>query len=169
MGLSNFLLNTVIWAFTMQMSTFLHEFGHCLPILALTPGNVEMILGFGKMKNSFKIGRLHLHLKGFAPWVGFMKVKEDVLLTKKLSLLLSLGGPAVSLLIGTSAFLLRFYANSGLLYSVLSVTACYNWYLFICTAVPIVYPQWWIGYSGYPSDGYRVLKLLTGKKTTSSR
>lgn len=166
MGLGNFLVNTVLWMLTIQISTFLHELGHCLPVLVFTKEKVRVVLGHGRMNVSFTIRRLHVRFKGFAPWIGFMNVEKGVTLTKTLSLLLSLGGTLFSLIIGTSAFLFRSYTDIGWLYSVLSIVAVYNWYLFFLTAIPIVYPKWWIGYGGSPSDGYRILRLITSKKNT---
>lgn len=165
-GSANFLVTAVLWVSTIQISTFLHELGHCLPVLAFTKNKAVVILGHGRTKVSFIIRRLHVHLRGFAPWIGFMTVGEDVVLTKPLSLLSSLGGPMISLVIGTSAFLFRLHADGVVLYSVLSVVGLYNWCLFLCTAMPIVYPEWWLGYGGRPSDGYRVFRLITGKGST---
>ena len=161
MDSDTFLVSVVLWMIVIQISVFLHELGHCLPVLAFTKQNVSIVLGHGKMNATFRIRRLHVHFKGFAPWIGLMNVEKGVTLTKTLSLLLSLGGPLVSLITGTSAFIFRSYMDIGLLYSVLSIATLYNWYMFLATAVPIVYPKWWIGYGGMPSDGYRILRLIT--------
>lgn len=166
MELVSFFVNTVVWTLTIQISTFLHELGHCLAVLAFKKENVKVTLGHGKMNASFTIRRLHIRFNGFAPWIGFMNVEEGVTLTKTISLLLSVGGPLVSLVLGTSAFLFRSRTDIGWLYSILSVVALYNWYLFFCTAIPIVYPKWWIGYGGLPSDGYRILRLIASRKNT---
>ena len=169
MDLVNFLVNTIMWILVMHISVFLHELGHCLPVLAFTKENMRMVLGYGRMNADVKIRRLHVRFKGFLPWVGFVSVEEGVTLTKTLSLLLSLGGPLFSLTIGTSAFLFRSYTDIGWLNSVLSIAALYNWYLFFFTAIPIVYPEWWIGCGGSPSDGFRILRLITSKKNTLQR
>lgn len=166
MEFSDFLVNLVLWMTVIQISVFLHELGHCLPILAFTKENVRVTLGRGSMKINFTIRRLNVRFKGFAPWIGFMRVEKGVPLTKTLLLLLSLGGPLISLLIGTSAFVFRSYTDIGWLYSVLSIAAVYNWLTFIVTAIPIVYPKWWVGYEGTPSDGYRILRLISNKKNT---
>ena len=166
MDLVNFLVNTVMWMLTIRISTFLHELGHCLAVLAFTKENVKVVLGYGRMNASFTVRRLHVRFKGFMPWIGFMNVEEGVTLTKTLSLLLSFGGPLVSLIIGTSAFLFRSHTDISWFYSILSVIALYNCYLFFCTAIPIVYPKWWIGYGGSPSDGYRILRLIISKENT---
>jgi hypothetical protein len=157
---ANFYVNLILWLFVMQISTILHELGHALPILAFTQENVKLTLGSGSIKAGITIRRLHVSFKGFAPTVGFMKVEGDIALSKTLSLLLSIGGPLLSFMIGTSAFLVRSYVGEGWLYSILSVTTLYNWFLFVVTAIPIVYPKWWIGYGGYPSDGYRIVRLI---------
>ncbi len=164
-GLGIFVKNTIIWVFTMQISIFLHELGHCFAILAFTKGDAIVTLGHGENEICFSLRRLHVHLRAFAPWVGYMFFR-GVVLTKRLSLLTSLGGPLVSLIIGTAAFFFRSYVNEGFFHSVLSVAILFNWVLFLVTAIPIVYPKWWVGYAGMPSDGYRVFKLVTSKKST---
>ncbi len=36
----------------------------------------------------------------------------------------------------------------------------YHIWHFICTVIPIIYPKWWSGYGGYPSDGYNILRVI---------
>jgi hypothetical protein len=166
---ANFLVNLILWLFVIQVATIMHELGYALPILALTQENVRVTLGRGSTKGGITIRRLHVSFKGFAPTVGIVNVEGDASLSKTLSLLLFLGGPLLSFMIGTAAFLFRSYVDAGWLYSILSVTTLYNWYLFVVTATPIVYPKWWIGYGGSPSDGYRIVRLITGKKNSIQR
>ncbi|HLS53880.1 MAG TPA: hypothetical protein VK031_07890 [Tissierellaceae bacterium] len=45
------------------------------------------------------------------------------------------------------------------------LTRSYQLYMFISTSIPIIYPKAWMGYGGYPSDGYQIRKLLKSKNT----
>ncbi len=55
-----------------------------------------------------------------------------------------------------------------LLKKVINFAGVYLLYQFISTAIPIIYPKWWPGYSDYSSDGYQVLKLIKSNKAKSS-
>ncbi|WP_207710255.1 hypothetical protein [Clostridium sp. C2-6-12] len=42
----------------------------------------------------------------------------------------------------------------------ISFSGYYHIWQFICTAIPIIYPKWWCGYGGFPSDGYNILRSI---------
>lgn len=53
-----------------------------------------------------------------------------------------------------------------LLKEIIILTGNYQLYTFVSTSIPIIYPKWWMGYAGYPSDGYQILKLIKANKTS---
>ena len=40
-----------------------------------------------------------------------------------------------------------------ILEELITLAGNYQLIIFISTSVPIIYPKWWAGYGGYPSDG----------------
>lgn len=70
------------------------------------------------------------------------------------------GGPAMSLIMSVVCFLIAISISTGDLHSLLWATAMLNLLQFIITILPITYPRWMPGYSGYPSDGLQLLRLI---------
>lgn len=164
------ILNIILFYVVFLLSTIIHELGHALPALILTKENVRIILGRNdKMLKELSLGRLDIYLKGLNPFVGFTYWGETTLTNLKKIVILA-GGPIFSSVFGIG--LLLFSRNIGgkllletiFLKEMLTFAGNYHLYIFISTSVPIIYPKWWPGYSGYPSDGYQILKLFKKNK-----
>jgi len=160
MGFIYVILEIILFILIVQISTIIHELGHVLSALILTKENVKMILGRnnGKLK---KIGlrRLDIQLRGFDPFLGFVYLNESKL-TKFQRIMFYAGGPIVSLVLGIVLSLISRNIEHELLKEIILFSRNYLLYQLVCTSIPIVYPKWWRGYSGYSSDGHNILKLI---------
>lgn len=161
MEVEELLLFLIFFIVVAPTCTLLHEVGHGLGAISTSKSDVHIYLGKRTKDNkeNFQLGRLHFHiqgsLSGFAQWEkGLDKRQRAVALA---------GGPIMSLLL-----VLLF----GLLVSLISqseVRQLMNWALmfniiqFTGTIIPITYPRWMGGFSGLPSDGLQLLRLLREK------
>lgn len=140
------------------MTILLHEIGHGLGVIVSSKAQAKIYLGKPDENNTenFRLGRLHFHINwsyiGYCYWGGQ--------LTKQQRLCSLVGGPAMSLLISTACFLFAMNISTGDLHSLLKATAILNLFQFIITIIPITYPRWMSGYSGHPSDGLQLLRLI---------
>ena len=164
------ILNFILFYMIFLLSTIIHEFGHALPALILTKDNVKIILGRNNKKlKKIRVGRLDIHLKGFNPFTGFVYWDKSQLTRFKKIVILA-GGPVFSLIFGIVLLLVcrnmenKLLVEIILLKEVIMLAGNYLLYQFISTSVPIIYPKWWSGYAGYPSDGYQMLKLIKANK-----
>ncbi|MFY9214702.1 MAG: M50 family metallopeptidase [Tissierellaceae bacterium] len=165
------ILNIFLFYMVFLLSTIIHEFGHALPVLILTKGNVKIILGRNNEKSKkISLGRLDVHLKGFNPFTGFA-YWDGSKITRVKKIIILAGGPLFSLLFGIVLLLVgrnmenNLLIEAILLKEMLTLAGNYQLYTFISTSVPIIYPKWWAGYGGYPSDGYQIFKLMKLNKT----
>lgn len=138
--------------------TLLHEVGHGIGAIATSKANVHIYLGSRgeNNKENFKIGRLHFHIQwsfaGFAHWGKGLTRKQRVAALA--------GGPIMSLLL---VFLFSFLASSlsqNEIRALMNGAATYSLIQFVMTVIPITYPRWMGGYSGFPSDGLQLLRLF---------
>ena len=165
-------LNIILFYMIFLISTIIHELGHALPALILTRDNVKIILGRNNERlKKVSLKRLDIHLKGFNPFIGFVYWDEPKLTNFKKILILA-GGPIFSLIFGIVLLFISRNMESKLLVGIILLKQMiilagnYQLYTFVSTSVPIIYPKWWVGYAGYPSDGYQVLQLIKGNKTS---
>ena len=144
----------LIW----PLSVLLHEIGHGLGVVISSKSHAHIYLGNRTEKNreNFKLGRLHFHIiwayGGYCYWGSELNTQQRVLTI--------IGGPAMSLLIALVCLICTFNTSQGDLHALLRATAILNFFQFIYTIIPITYPRWMKGYSGHPSDGLQLLRLL---------
>lgn len=169
MNLLEIILNIIIFLMIFQVSTIIHEFGHALSALILTKENVKITLGRNNQKlKKRSLRRLDIELKGFNPFIGFVHCETK--LTKFQSIMILAGGPIISLVLGILLLLISRNIQDKLLLEIillkemLTLSANYQLFIFILTSMPIIYPKWWAGYGGYPSDGYQIFKLMKANK-----
>ena len=167
-------LNFILFYMIFLLSTIIHEFGHALPALILTKENVKIILGKNTEKSKkISLSRLIIKFRAFNPFVGFTYWDESELTRFKKIVILA-GGPIFSLVFAIVFLLVgrkienKLLVEIVLLKKVINFAGVYLLYQFISTAIPIIYPKWWPGYSDYSSDGYQVLKLIKSNKAKSS-
>lgn len=140
------------------MTTLLHEIGHGLGVIVSSKAQAKIYLGNPDEKNTenFRLGRLYFHINwsyiGYCCWGSKLNKQQRIC-----SLL---GGPAMSLLISLVCFFSAINISIGDLHSLLWATAILNLSQFIITIIPITYPRWMSGYSGNPSDGLQLLRLI---------
>lgn len=115
-------------------------------------------------KESFRIGRVHFHITlGMG---GICRYEKNNYMTKLQSVITTISGPLMSAFF---AFILYLFLHHPINKHYL-ITGMFwlNLIQFVVTVIPIIYPKWWRPYGGYPSDGYKVLKILIGKETYDS-
>ena len=164
------ILNIILFYMIFLLSTIIHEFGHALPALILTKENVKIILGRNNEKlKKVSLRRLDIHIKGCNPFTGFAYWDKSKL-TRFKEIMILAGGPIFSLIFGIVLLLVgrnmedKLLLEIILLKEMLILAGNYQLYTFISTSVPTIYPKWWTGYGGYPSDGYQILKLIKANK-----
>lgn len=102
------------FVFARILTTFIHEMGHALPSLAFTNEEVQIHIGsYGDEENSshFTIGKLKTFFKfDFLHWnIGLCKHKEVTKYREKI--LIVLGGPVFSLMIGIVLFFFIYFTD----------------------------------------------------------
>jgi tetratricopeptide (TPR) repeat protein len=128
------------FVFARILTTFIHEMGHAVPALAFTNKEVQIHIGsYGDEENSshFTVGRLKTFFKfDFSHWnIGLCKHQGATKYWKKL--LIVLGGPAFSLLIGiVLLFLMRFGKWSDLTQIIFTCFIISSIWDFIVNIVP---------------------------------
>lgn len=149
----------IVW----PMTTLLHEIGHGLGVIVTSKALAKIYLGNPDEKNTenFRLGRLHFHINwsytGYCYWGSELNKQQRICTL--------LGGPAMSLLISIACFLFALIISTGDLHSLLRASAMLNLFQFIITIIPITYPRWMSGYSGHPSDGLQLLRLIRESTT----
>lgn len=163
MELVNLFFNIILFVVISQLATITHEFGHAIPALIFTRDKVKITLGRKNNKaKKISLGRLNIELRGFNPFLGlvYWNVKE---MTKSQKIVATIGGPIISLIIGACLIFISRSTTNHLIKQVTNFSANYYFIQFIITAIPIIYPKWFVGYGDLPSDGYRIFNLI--KKT----
>jgi len=117
-------------------------------------------------KESFRIGRMHFHIKW--AYFGFCVVKNRNTFSKFQDIVFFAGGPCLSFLI----FIATYLTSTGITHyefkNFLNGITFLNFLLFLSTSIPIIYPKWMKPYSGFPSDGYQILTAFRGKNKFES-
>ena len=157
----------IVFTFTMlftgiifvQFATVIHELGHAIPVLLFTKKAVIIMLGNADKKYSFKFGRVTFEFGRFAPVTGYLRCDSSSL-PKVIRVLLTIGGPLASLCLGLAMLYLAKLYTDIKMSNMLLYFSYYSFYVFIVTAIPIMYPSWWGDYAGKPSDGYRLVNIF---------
>jgi hypothetical protein len=146
-----------------QIATITHEFGHAVPALLFTYDKVRITFGNVGMKTKrMKFNRLCLEIGTFQPFSGFVNWNGDKL-KKWQRIVVSSGGPIISLVIGVILIVTSRNIDNYILKKLISFSGYYHIWQFICTAIPIIYPSWWYGYGGCSSDGYNIINIMKDK------
>ncbi|WP_102401591.1 hypothetical protein [Haloimpatiens massiliensis] len=160
MNVINILLNIILICIVGQFATISHEFGHAIPALLFTKDNVKITFGNTVRKSKkIKFNRLFIEIGTFQPFLGIVTWSGDMLSKLKI-IICSACGPMTSLLIAISLIYISGGINNNMLRKLISFSAYYHIWQFIFTAIPIIYPKWWAGYGGYPSDGYNIISAI---------
>lgn len=156
----NILLNIIFFCICGQLATISHEFGHAIPALIFTKDKVRIAFGnTGTKIKKIEFKSLSIEIGTFQPILGFVYWNGDRM-RKWQSIICCAGGPFISLIIGIVLIFMSGDINNYLLKKILSWSAYYHIWQFICTAIPIIYPKWWAGYGGHTSDGYNIISII---------
>ena len=143
-----------------QFATISHEFGHAIPALLFTNDDVKITIGNTVIKSKkIKFNRLIIEIGTCQPFLGRVEWSNHTLSKLKI-IICSACGPMISLIIAISFIYLSGEIDNSILKKLISFSAYYHIWQFICTAIPIIYPKWWFGYGGYPSDGYYIISAI---------
>lgn len=150
------------------ITVLLHEIGHAFGlILSTKDGIVRIYLGSGywddSNKENFSLGRVHFHIRwGFS---GFCTYESNEKLTRLQTVIFLICGPLISFVLSLTFTLFLFiYHPQGNLNRLMNGMAIMNFFQFLGTIIPIIYPKWMKTYGGYPSDGYKILETTFDKK-----
>jgi hypothetical protein len=142
--------------------SLMHEFGHAIPALLLTKGDVRIQSGIGDTSIAFKIGRLKIVPIFSAAYNGFCEFAQQGVSSRQLALI-TLGGPILSgVLTGISISCLINPWLLPLLRGICAIFFYANLRIFITSVIP--------AYHTIPrdapvgaSDGLRFLEFWKGK------
>lgn len=106
------ILVLLVFITTRPITVIFHELGHALPALLLSKEKVEIYIGsYGNSKKSFhfRLKRLEVYFK-YSPflWNHGLCVPKDALLSKTKRLIIFVGGPMTSMLLGALGVLLLY-------------------------------------------------------------
>ncbi|WP_019375625.1 hypothetical protein [Virgibacillus halodenitrificans] len=151
-------LIVIFWIVVLPLTTLLHEIGHGIGGILISKERAMVFLGPIEPSNTktFHIGRMDFHIKW--AYFGFCSIKKYHKLNAMQRIVISAGGPAMSLLIVFASIFLLFFDFPYQLKNFVTAIAIVNAWQFLCTAVPIINPTWYKAYSGMSSDGYQIVK-----------
>ncbi|WP_252503999.1 hypothetical protein [Sporosarcina sp. Marseille-Q4943] len=152
------LLLIIFYIFIAPTCVLLHEIGHGLGAVLAPNNHVHIYLGpiSEKNKETFRVGRLHFHI--IWSYIGFVHWKGE--LSKRQRAIALIGGPLMSLLLAFLFGMLTLLAPRNDMQTLYWSTTLLNFFQFLVTIIPMKYPRWMGGYSGYSSDGLQLLRLL---------
>lgn len=139
----------------------LHEIGHGMGAAFSSSSHVHIYLGAKNEENKekFKVGKFHFHIiwsyVGFAYW--------EIKLNKRQRAIAIAGGPLMSLLLALLFGWLTIVTSQSQLHLLFWWSTLFNFLQFVATIIPVKYPRWMGGYSGYRSDGLQLLRILKDK------
>lgn len=158
------LAEPVVFLVIFPLVTLLHELGHAIPALAYGAQDVKIILGHSERDRIVfrrQFGRLELILVSWIPlFVGHVRTSDPLPFRQQIQVIL--GGPLVSLLLVVVLAPLA-YASRGaadLVRVLVQGTAVCTFLSLVMPMLPIVYPRWYYGYAGKPSDMRRLIRLI---------
>lgn len=152
------LLLFVFYILLLPLFTLLHEVGHGMGAVFSSKSHVHIYLGTKSEDNkeNFKVGRLHFHI--IWSYVGFAYWKKE--LNKRQRVITIAGGPLMSLLLALLFGWLTIITSQSQFYHLFWLSTISNTLQFISTIIPVKYPRWMVGYSGFKSDGLQLLRIL---------
>lgn len=164
-----FLLIFFLFFIGIPITVLIHEIGHAIGLLVCTKNIIAKVyLGHPNTFTapSYTMGRLHLYISmsnfGYCAYNGSSQNESQMTPLKRV--VFTTGGPLMSLIFSLTLFIIFLFLNlSPYANFIITWFAISNLIQFIWTIIPIKYPKWMGGYSGMPSDGYKLVKLLRPK------
>jgi hypothetical protein len=141
-----------------QLATFFHELGHAIPAVLFSNDKVKMVLGNKRTNKSLKINKLSISIRSFEPFTGFVCYNAKNI-KKEQIMIICIGGPITSLLIGIISFILSNLISSEMGSELFIFSSIYNVFLFLISIIPITYPNWIGKLGGHLSDGYKAMRV----------
>ena len=132
----NLILYITFGILIIQLATAFHELGHAIPAVIFSDDKVKMVLGNKRLNKKLKINKLSI------------------------SIMICIGGPLTSLIIGVISFILSNSVIHEITSKLLVFSAIYNIFLFLLTIIPIIYPSWVGKLGGRLSDGYKAIRIF---------
>lgn len=155
----NLILFIILGVLIIQLATFFHELGHAIPAVVFSNDKVKMVLGNKRINKRVKINKLSISIRSFEPFTGFVCYNAKNI-KKAQIMIICIGGPITSLLIGVISFALSNLILQDIIRKLLIFASIYNIFLFILTIVPIIYPNWIGKLGGHLSDGYKAIRTI---------
>ena len=146
-----------------------HELGHGLVAIARLPGRATLRIGREPPLTTFSVGRLDFRLHPFVrPWRFDAVCTYDAWHTRTDAILISLGGPVASFLVGLVALRAsHVFAHSGVR-TVLAVAAYCSLFSSILCMVPLSLTSG-KGGPAMHTDGKLILSAVTGRRPSGRR
>lgn len=147
----------VFYVFFIPFFILLHEVGHGMGTVLSSKSDVHIYLGRKSEDNkeNFKIGKLHFHI--IWSYIGSAYSKTE--LTRQQRAITLASGPLTSLILALLFGWLTIVTSQSQISQLFWWSTLFNIVQFIITIVPVKYPKWMGGYSGYPSDGFQLLQI----------
>lgn len=164
LGILIALSTILIGIFTRLITTFFHELGHAIPALLFTKGEVKMYVGsYGNTDKSLqiKLGRFTAYLKiNLFEWnLGLCTHQSAVNIVQ--NIIIILGGPLMSVLLGTSLFfLLLSNAFADWILVIAGLFMLSTIWDFIVNMVPLKAPSLTQDGATIHSDGYQLVENI---------
>src|SRR5699024_2367325 len=164
-GGEGLILSLILFFFVGPTCLLFHEIGHGLGVIATSKSRVHIYLGMRAKNNkeNIRLGRLHFHIQ--SSFTGFTYWKEG--LGKRQSAIALVGGPLMSLVLAILFTSLSLLVSQGVVQQFASWTAIFTFIQFLGTIIPLTYPGWMGGYSGFPSDGLQLIRIVKKIKKES--
>jgi hypothetical protein len=146
-----------------------HELGHGLIAIARLPGRATLRIGREPPLTTFSIGRLDFRLHPFVrPWRFDALCTYDAWQTRTDAILISLGGPVASLLVGLAALRASRWFPLSRVRTVLAVAAFCALGSFVLCMIPMTLTAE-KGGPAMRTDGKLILSALTGRRPSGRR
>ena len=155
----NLILYITFGILIIQLATAFHELGHAIPAVIFSDDKVKMVLGNKRLNKKLKINKLSISIRSFEPFTGVVCYYAKNI-KKSQIMMICIGGPLTSLLIGIISFVLRNLIVYEIISKLLVFSAIYNIFLFLLTIIPIIYPSWVGKLGGRLSDGYKAIRIF---------
>lgn len=147
-----------------QAASIMHELGHAIPVLLFSRNNVSIVVGKSNERiMKIKLKRLTFIFRGF----NFIFSATDystIFMKPKQQIAAFAGGPVVSFIFGESLSLISRIFSGSIIENILLISGYYFIAQFIVSIIPIIYPEWFGDYAGYPSDGYKIMTVIKNNK-----
>src|SRR5699024_2667545 len=142
-----------------------HEVGDGLGVSATSTSRLHIYLGLRDRNNkeNFRLGRLNCHMH----WSFTGSTSWEEGLRKRQGGIAMVGGPLMSLVLAILFTSLSLLVSQGVVQQFASWTAIFTFIQFLGTIIPLTYPGWMGGYSGFPSDGLQLIRIVKKIKKES--